>query len=409
MKNYTTRDNCRICESKDLVKILDLSETPLANGFLTKDETEKAEEKFPLVVYFCKNCSLVQLLDVVDPKILFGKYHFITSASKPSVDHFAKFGKELIDNFIRSKDDLVVDIGGNDGTLLGNLKDFCKILNIEPASNIAEISAGKGIPTINDFFSSGLAQKVLNKYGKASVISANNIIAHTDKVKDVFTGAKLLLKDDGVFVFETHWVKNLIGEGGFDQVYHEHLCYYSLHALKYLVESEGFFIKEVKSVPMQGESLRVYVGKTRGSSATADEFLKKEKEMGLTNVEAYSGFSDKVVENAKNVKNLLVSLKQQGKKIIGYGAAAKGNTLLNYFGIGNNLLDYIVDTTPFKQGLYSPGTHIPVVHPDKIKEDMPDYIFILAWNYADAIIEKERALREKGVKFIIPVPNVRIV
>ena len=134
MKNYTTRDNCRICESKDLVKILDLSETPLANGFLTKDETEKAEEKFPLVVYFCKNCSLVQLLDVVDPKILFGKYHFITSASKPSVDHFAKFGKELIDNFIRSKDDLVVDIGGNDGTLLGNLKDFCKILNIEPAS-----------------------------------------------------------------------------------------------------------------------------------------------------------------------------------------------------------------------------------------------------------------------------------
>ena len=408
MKNYTTRDDCRICGSKDLVKILDLGETPLANGFLTKDELGKTEEKFPLAVYFCKKCSLVQLLDVVDPKILFGKYHFITSASKPSVEHFAKFGKELRDKFVKSKDDLVIDIGGNDGTLLGNLKDCCRVLNIEPASNIAEISAGNGIPTINDFFSSGLAQKVLNKYGKASVISANNIIAHTDKVKDVFAGANLLLKDDGVFVFEAHWVKNLIGDGGFDQVYHEHLCYYSLHALKHLVESEGFFIKDVKSVPMQGESLRVYAGKTSGYSVSADEFLKKEKEMGLTNVGAYFGFSDKVVKNAKNVKKMLVDLKQQGKKVVGYGASAKGNTLLNYFGVGNDILDYIVDTTPLKQGLYSPGTHIPVVHPDKIKEDTPDYIFILAWNYADSIIEKESALREKGVKFIIPVPEVKI-
>lgn len=409
MKNYTRRDDCRICGSKDLVKILDLGETPLANGFLTKDELEKAEEKFPLAVYFCKNCSLVQLLDVVDPKILFGKYHFMTSASKPSVEHFAKFGKELVDNFVKSKQDLVVDIGGNDGTLLNNLKDYCRILNIEPASNIAEISARKSIPTINDFFSSELAKKVSDEYGKASVISANNIIAHTDKVKDVFAGANLLLKDDGVFVFEAHWIKNLIGDGGFDQVYHEHLCYYSLHSLKYLVESEGFFIKDVKSVPMQGESLRVYAGKTSGSSASVDEFLKKEKEMGLTDIEAYLGFSDKVVNNAKNVKNLLISLKRQRKKIIGYGAAAKGNTLLNYFGIGNDILDYIVDTTPFKQGLYSPGTHIPVAHPDKIKKETPDYVFILAWNYADAILEKESDLRKKGVKFIIPVPEVKIV
>lgn len=409
MKNYTKRDNCRICGSKDLVKILDLGETPLANGFLTKDELEKPEEKFPLAVYFCKNCSLVQLLDVVDPKILFGKYHFMTSASKPSVEHFAKFGKELIDNFIKAKNDLVIDIGGNDGTLLDNLKGYCRVLNIEPASNIAEISAGKGIPTINDFFSSELARKILDEHGRASVIIANNIIAHTDKVKDVFNAAKFLLKDDGIFVFETHWVKNLIIDGGFDQVYHEHLCYYSLHALKKLAELVGFFIKDVKSVPMQGESLRVYAGKTSGSSASVDEFLKKEKEMGITNIEAYLGFSDKVVNNAKNVKNLLISLKRQGKKNIGYGAAAKGNTLLNYFGIGNDILDYIVDTTPLKQGLYSPGTHIPVVHPDKIKKETPDYVFILAWNYADAIIEKERYLREKGVKFIIPVPEVKIL
>jgi len=409
MKNYITRDSCRICGSKDLVLILDLGETPLANGFLSKTELDKKEEKFPLAVYFCKECSLVQLFDVVDPKILFGKYHFMTSASKPSVDHFAKFGKELADRFVKSKNDLVIDIGGNDGTLLGNLKDFCRVLNIEPAGNIAEISNKNGISTINYFFSSDLAKKVLDEYGKAAVISANNIIAHTDKVKDVFAGANLLLKDGGVFVFEAHWVKNLIGEGGFDQVYHEHLCYYSLHALKRLIESSGLFINDVKSVPMQGESLRVYAGKTKGSSPAVDEFLKKEKEAGITNVETYLDFSSKVANNAKKVKELLVSLKSQGKKIIGYGAAAKGNTLLNYFGIGADLLDYIVDTTPIKQGLYSPGSHVPVVHPEKIKEQTPDYIFILAWNYADAIIEKERSLKEKGVKFIIPVPNVRII
>lgn len=409
MKNYIHKNSCRICGSENLVKILDLNETPLANGFLTEEELKKEEEKFPLAAHFCNNCSLVQLLDVVDPKILFGNYHFMTSASKPAVDHFINLGQELTDNFVKDKNDLVVDIGGNDGTLLGCIKDHCRVLNVEPASNIAEISKKNGVATINDFFSSDLAQKILDEYGKASVISANNIIAHTDKVKDIFVGANLLLKDNGIFVFEAHWVKNLVGEGGFDQIYHEHLCYYSLHALKHLVESTGFFIKDVKSVPMQGESLRVYVGKTEGASMAVDEFLQREKDMGLTDIKTFLGFSDKVIQNAKNVKELLNSLKQQGKKIVGYGAAAKGNTLLNYFQIGPDLLDYIVDTTPLKWGRYSPGAHIPVVHPDKLKTDIPDYIFLLAWNYADAILEKERELREKGVKFIIPVPTIRVV
>ena len=409
MKNYIHKNNCRVCGSEDLVKILDLGETPVANGFLTKEELSIPEEKFPLAAYFCKNCSLVQLLDVVDPKILFGNYHFMTSASKPSVDHFINFGKELVANFIKEKNDLVVDIGGNDGTLLSSIKDHCRVLNVEPAANIAEISRKNGIETINDFFSSNLARTILDKYGKAAVISANNILAHTDEVMDIFIGANSLLKDDGVFVFEAHWVKNLIGEGGFDQIYHEHLCYYSLHALKYLVESTGFFIKDVKSVPMQGESLRVYAGKTEGASAAVGEFLQKEKEMGLTDVKTFLGFSDKVIKNAEEVKKILASLKQQGKKIVGYGAAAKGNTLLNYFKIGPDLLDYIVDTTPLKWGRYSPGMHIPVVPPEKLKTDIPDYIFLLAWNYTDAILEKERGLREKGVKFIIPVPTVKIV
>ncbi len=409
MKNYIHKDNCRICGSKDLVKILDLGETPLANGFLTEKELKKEEEKFPLVVYFCKGCSLVQLLDVVDPKILFGNYHFMTSASKPAIDHFIKYGRELVDNFIKNKNDLIIDIGGNDGTLLGSVKDHCRVLNVEPASNIADISVKNGIATINDFFSGDLARRILDEYGKAAVVSANNIIAHTDKVKDIFAGVKLLLKDEGVFVFETHWVKNLIGEGGFDQIYHEHLCYYSLHALKHLIDSTGFFLKDVKSVPMQGESLRVYAGKTNEASTAVDEFLRIEKETGLIDVKTFLGFSDKIIENAKNVKELLALLKKQGKKIVGYGAAAKGNTLLNYFQIGPDLLDYIIDTTPLKWGCYSPGMHIPIVHPDELKINPPDYVFLLVWNYADAILEKERELREKGVKFIIPVPTVRVV
>lgn len=408
--NFIHKNNCRICGASDLVKILDLGEMPPANAFLRKEDLNKPEPKFPLVVYFCNNCGLLQLLDVVNPEILFSHYDYLTSASKPLADHFTKMGLELAEKFIKSKDDLIVEIGGNDAVLLASIKDKCRVLNIEPAGNVAEISKQKGVETIDEFFTEKLAKKIFEKYGPVKIIVANNVMAHIDDIKDVFRGVKILIGDDGTFVFEVHWVGNLIGNGGFDQIYHEHLYYYSLLALENLVSQFGLKIFNVESVSIHGQSLRVYVGGRNFSvSESVGQFLEKEKELRLDRAETFLKFSERAKKNREELQNLLRRLKQGGKKIIGYGAPAKGNTLLNYCWIDNNILDFITDTTPLKQGLYTPGTHISVVSPEKIKEVNPDYILLLAWNYAEAILEKEKDLREKGIKFIIPVPRIKVI
>ncbi len=409
MKKYHLRSTCRICGSKSLLPFLDLGSTPLANALINKDSLNKKEMFFPLSVSFCNDCSLVQVPNVVNPEILFSDYYFITSASSPSVDHFQEYAKNIRNKFIDSPKDLMVDIGGNDGTLLNELKNDARVLNVEPATNISEISIKKGVETINEFFSSKLSKKIIKKYGHAKVVTANNIIAHTDTVRELFEGVKELIGKDGVFIFETHWARNLIGEGGFDQVYHEHLCYYSLHALKHLVESVGLSIFDVITVPIQGESMRVYVSKNRKPKPSVANFLKLEKKLGLNDFKAFFDFSNKVNENKKKTLKLLADLKKKGKKIVGYGAPAKGSTLLNFYGIGRETLDYVIDTTPLKQGLFIPGVHVPILHPDVIYQLKPDYVLLLAWNYSDSILKKEKKLRKSGVKFIIPVPEVKIV
>ena len=371
-KNFYKRTNCRICGQSDLIKILDLGEMPSANSFLREDELLLEEQKFSLRVYFCETCKLLKLLDVVSPEILFGNYDYLTSASKPLAEHFVRMANELVEKFIKSNDDLMIEIGGNDAVLLESIKDVCRVLNIEPAKNIFEISRQKKVETINEFFSKKLAEKILEEYGSAKVIIANNVMAHIDDIKDVFEGIKILINDDGVFVFEVHWVGNLIGEGGFDQIYHEHLSYYSLHSLLNLVEQFDLKIFDIELVPIHGESLRVFVGKNFNVSDSVENFLNTEKELELNNSKTFIQFSKKVEKNKKDLKDLLVSLKKQGKKIVGYGAPAKGNTLLNYCGIDNTILDFITDTTSLKQGLYTPGTRIPIEHPDKIKESELD-------------------------------------
>ncbi len=411
MNDCIHKNACRICGQPDFIKILDLGEMPPANAYLKKEELDAPEEKFPLIVYFCNNCGLLQLLDVVSPLVLFRNYHYLTSASKPLADHFEKMARELADTFVTSKEDLILEIGGNDGTLLSAVRDTCRVLNVEPAENVAEISRQRGVPAISDSFgfNQKFAEGILKDYGRAKVVVANNVVAHIDNLKDMFEGVKMLIGRDGVFVFEVHWVGNLIGDGGFDQIYHEHLSYFSLTALDYLINQLGLKIFDVKLVPIHGESLRVYVSANREQEKSVDEFLAREKELGLDRLESYENFAKKVEKNKRDLKDMLIRIKAEGKKIIGYGAPAKGNTLLNYFGIGSDILEFITDTTSFKQGLYSPGMRVPIHHPDKIKEFPPDYILLLAWNYARAILEKEKELREQGVKFIIPVPEVKIV
>jgi len=409
MQDYTHKTTCRVCEGTDLVRVLDLGSTPPANAYLKKEDLGKPEKSFPLALYYCRTCSLAQLLDVVNPEILFKDYHFLTGASSPSVEHFKKYAEEALRPLISSKDDLVIDIGGNDGVLLNFVKDYARVLNVDPADNLAPLSEARGVPFYPAFFTSQTADEIIAKYGKAKVVVANNVFAHTDPLRDVFKGIAKLIDKNGTFICEVHWQKHLIEEGAFDQIYHEHLCFHSLHSLRHLVESAGMKIYDVQIVPTQGRSLRIFVAKDRMPTPNVERVLAEEERAGLIDEAAHRSFGRNIEGEKEKLLTLLRDLKAAGKKIVGYGAPAKGNTLLNYYGIGPDILDYLTDTTPLKQGLYSPGMHIPIVSPEKLLTETPDYILLLAWNFRDAILEKEKALREKGVKFIITVPVVEVI
>ncbi|MEK7138469.1 MAG: class I SAM-dependent methyltransferase [Patescibacteria group bacterium] len=409
MKHYSHKNKCRICESTKMAKVLDLGIMPSANSFLEKDELSGQEAVFPLRLYFCKSCTLLQLRDKVNPKYLFHHYAYMTSASKPLVDYFTEYGNELAKKFIRSKNDLVIEVGGNDGPLLSALKDKCRVLNIEPAKNIAQISQIKGIPTITEFFSEELAKKIVAKRGTAALLTGSNVFAHIDDVHDLFRGAKILIGKDGIFAMEVHWVGNLIYEGGFDQIYHEHLCYYSLRSIQRLTEQFGLKIFDAQITNMHGATLRVFISASRPVQPSITTLLARESKLGLEKLSTYNKFAIRVKKNQKDLRVLLLDLKRQGKTIAGYGAPAKGNTLLNFCKIDHKTVDYLTDTTIFKQGLYTPGGHIPVHSPEHFKENRPDYTVLLAWNYADAILKKEEEYRKQGGKFIIPVPKVKVL
>lgn len=409
MEDCIYKTTCRVCEGSGLVEVLNLGSTPPANAYLSQEDLDKPEKYFPLVLYFCRTCSLLQLRHVVNPEILFKDYHFLTGASSPSVAHFKEYAEKVILPLITSPNDLLIDIGGNDGVLLSYIKDKARVLNVDPADNLASISEERGVPFYPAFFTSQTADELLEKFGEAKVVTANNVFAHTDPIRNVFEGVAKLIGENGTFIFEVHWAKHLVDESAFDQIYHEHLCFYSLHALKMLVEGAGMQIFDVEIVPAQGKSLRVYTAKSRAPSENVTRVLAEEKAAGLTNEATYHAFAQHVEENKKKVVSLLKELKSKGKKIVGYGAPAKSNTLLNYYGVGKETLDYLTDTTTLKQGLFSPGTHIPIVSPDRLLTDTPDYILLLAWNFKDAILEKEKALRAKGVKFIVTVPRVEII
>ncbi len=403
------KKNCGICGSADFIPVLNLGEMPVSNAFLKKTDLASPEPIFPLAVQICQRCKSLQLLHIVSSELIFKNYNYMTGASKPLVDHFHRLALEIADEHISSPKNLVVEIGSNDGSLLAKIKDRAKILGVDPADNIAEIARQSGVPTVVGFFNTDLARKIKSEHGEAKVVVANNVMAHIDGIRDVFSGVRDLLSSDGKFIFEVHWVGNLLTDGGFDQIYHEHFYYHSLSSLKHLVDSLDMVMLDVKLVPIHGQSMRVYVGKSGVVSESVVEFLERENRMGLTDVKTYKNFSNKVESNKTKLKELLINLKKAGNKIIGYGAPAKGNTLLNYFNIGPDIVDYIIDTTLSKQGCFTPGTHIPIVSPEILKKQKPDYAILLSWNYVDSILEKEKELREDGLKFIIPVPQVRIL
>lgn len=408
--SHVHKETCRICKGPDLVRVLALGEHPPVDNF-TDAEHLKDEKRYPLDVYFCGTCNLVQLLDVVAEEELFhGEYAYFSSASKPLVDHFRSYADDLKKENL-AEGDLVVDIGSNDGILLQNFVEKYRVLGIEPSANVAEEARKKGVETVDGFFNTGMAQQLVATHGKAKVISANNVFAHIDDVDEIILAVKELLAPDGIFVAESHYLLDLVEHTEFDTVYHEHLCYYSVKPLMYLFERFDMEVFDVRRVNVHGGSIRVYARRKTGAPvrASVQELLKKEETAGLHSLARFANFQ----KEADAIKEKLVSLvrgfRGEGKTVTAYGAPAKGNTLLNFCGFTADDLKYVTDTTPYKIGRLTPGSHIPVMSPDTLKTDTPDYILLLAWNYREFILEKEKELRERGAKFIIPIPHVEII
>lgn len=411
-EKYQTNQNCRICKGKRLILFFDLNEQPLANSFLRYQDLSKPEDKFPLKVYFCRDCNLVQLVDVVDPEVLFRNYVYFSSGMPVLPQHFKSYASEVYEKFITSKDDLVVEIGSNDGLLLNAIKVLGpKVLGVDPAVNIARVANGRGVETIPEFFGERLAQTIVSKYGRAKVIIGNNVVAHINDHHDLVKGLNRLLSKDGVFIFEVPYLIDMFENYSFDTIYHEHLSYLSVRPLVKLFEKYNMQIFDVKTFPVQGNSLRVYVGKKKVHSVfkSVKEFLKKEKTLKLDSLRSYIKLARKITEVKENVLSLLRKIKADGKKIAAYGAPAKGNTLLNFYGIGSEILEFATEALKSKIGLYTPGMHIPVVDISEARKNPPDYYLMLAWNYKDVILEKEKDFRLKGGKFIIPIGNMEII
>lgn len=409
--NFIHRTTCRICGSKKLYKFLSLGPTPLANNLLRNDQLDDVEQYYPLDVYFCSNCYLIQLLDVVFPEVMFKEYVYVTGASRPMQTHFSGLAEDAITDFKFDKDSLVVDIGSNDGTLLQSFSRFgLRVLGIEPASNIARLAVANGIPTINEFFNEDCAMNVCKRYGHADIITATNVFAHIDDLESLLHGINRLLSGSGVFIIEVPYLLNLLNKMEFDTIYHEHLSYFAIHPLVYLFRKFGMEIVNVKQIPVHGGSIRIFVQRLpKQQSKNVTNLLLMEQEAKLDLLETYTKFAEDVDLVKKKLVKLLKTLKNKKSRITGYGATAKSNTLLNYCEIGTDILDYISDTTLFKQGRYTPGMHIPIVPEEKFHEDLPDYALLLAWNYAEEILQKESKYRKKGGKFISPIPEPKVI
>lgn len=416
----TVQTECRLCRSPWIVPLWSFGTTPLANAYVRDDALDSPEVTAPLDVYRCEDCHLVQLHHSVSPDLLFRNYLYVSSTSPRFVAHFETYARHLVERLRLRADSLVVDVGSNDGILLRPLKRLgIRVLGIEPAEAIAATATAAGVETIPQFFRPELAAALRHQHGPAAVITANNVFAHTPDIEGFVRSVKELLAADGVFVFEVQYLGELLRNNLFDIVYHEHLCYYHLCPLVTFFARQGMEVFDVQLLPVHGGSLRVFVqrsGSLFPRERAVEELLEAERRAGLLTPIPYREFAERIERNKLQLRKLLEQLKQQGKRIAGYGAPAKATTLLSTFGIGAETLDYIVDDdTTFKQGRFMPGSHIPIVSPEYLYHPLdaargkPDYCLILSWNFAEPIMHNHARFTEDGGYFIVPVPEPRIV
>lgn len=404
--------SCRICKGRNLTTFLTFRSMPKPNGFL---KAPIKETRYPLKVCRCLDCGLVQLKHVIDAAEMFEHYLYMSSMSKTMGEHFKNTAKVLTSKFKLKSSSLIVDIGGNDGTFLSNFtKKMARTLNIDPARNLKSIAAKRGVENYVAFFGSDSAKKVVKKYGQADVITGTNVFAHIDDLDSVFEGVCVLLKPGGVLVMEFPYLVDLIENNEFDTIYHEHLSYFLAKPLERILARYDLEIFDLERFSTHGGSIRLYIQRSSDKkypvSSKVEALYQKEKEIGMYRQSTYDAFAQNVKAIPIALKKTIKDLKAQHKRIIGYGASAKGNVLLNMCGLGPKDLEYIVDSTPYKQGLYTPGTHIPVFSEEYLEKDTPDYAVLFIWNFKDEVLKKQKdKFLKRGGHFIVPVPTIELI
>ena len=404
---------CRFCSAPLRHTLVDLGMSPLCESYVSAENLNRMEPFYPLRVYVCDHCYLAQLEEYVSPEEIFTEYAYFSSYADSWLKHAKKYTDLMAERFGINAASFVVELASNDGYLLQYfVEKGVPVLGVEPARNIAKVAIEKGIPTRVEFFGEMMATSLVSEGKKADLVLGNNVLAQVPGLNDFVRGMKILLKPQGVITMEFPHLVRLMEENQFDTIYHEHFSYFSLLTVEKVFAAHGLTIFDVDELLTHGGSLRIYARHaedgTKPVNARTHELRMREEAAGLARMETYEAFSEKVKETKRKLLEFLIGLKNDGKIICGYGAPGKGNTLLNYCGIRTDFLDYTVDRNPYKQGKFTPGTHIPIFSPDKIRETRPDYLFILPWNFKDEIIGQMSYIREWGGRFIVPIPEVRV-
>ncbi|MBI5099500.1 MAG: class I SAM-dependent methyltransferase [Nitrospirae bacterium] len=408
------RNRCRFCETPLQHSFVDLGMSPMANSYLKAEQLKKMEPFYPLHTYVCGNCYLVQLPEFESPEHIFSDYAYFSSYSDSWLKHARDYTDMMIRRFRFDSQSRVIEIASNDGYLLQYFKEKqVPVLGIEPAGNVAEAALAKQIPTIVKFFGTKTAKELTAESRHADLLIGNNVLAHVPDLNDFVSGLKILLKPQGIITMEFPHLMRLIDENQFDTIYHEHFSYFSFITVNKVFASHGLKIFDVDELPTHGGSLRIYACHEENASRPVDgralNLIDKEERSGFRDMKFYLTFGEKVKETKRAVLDFMIRDKRHGKSIAAYGAPAKGNTLLNYCGIRTDFIDYTVDRSPHKQGLFLPGVHIPIYGPDKINETRPDYLVILPWNLKDEIMEQMSHIRDWGGKFVVLIPEVQVI
>ena len=406
------RNTCRLCDGRDLDLVIPLAPTPVADDYVPAERLDEVQETCPLDLYLCRRCGHLQLLYVVDPELLFGNYLFETSTSLGLVEHYRRFADDVLDWLNPPPGALAVEIGSNEGSLLRCFQSRgMKALGVDPARDIARRATESGVETLPTFFTTELARQIKLDHGPATLIAANNVFAHADDLADMAEGVRELLAPDGVFVFEVAYLVDVIQKGSVDNFYHEHLSNHRVEPLQLFLKRHGLELTNIQRMDTKGGSLRGQASLANGHSKVSPQIaslIELETTLGLDGVGPYQEFAARIDGTKRDMRQLLLGLKQQGKTLAGYGASPSVTTLLYHFDIAG-LISFLVDDNPLKHNLYSPGHHIPVFPSQAIYESKPDYVVILAWLYSGRIIENNRAYLDQGGHFIVPLPEVQVI